>query len=141
MSELQPIPDGPLKTGFTTGACATACSKAALLALIQQTKIESVTITLPVGSQHEFEIIACNYNDQESSCTTQKDAGDDPDVTHGAIIGATVRLNNTGEIIFLQGHGVGTVTLPGLEIGVGQPAINPVPRLMMTNACKKGFGR
>ncbi|MDN3548213.1 cobalt-precorrin-5B (C(1))-methyltransferase [Mucilaginibacter aquaedulcis] len=137
MDELQPIPDGPLKTGFTTGACATACSKAALLALILQQKIELVTITLPIGSQHEFEIISCSFDHLTSECTTQKDAGDDPDVTHGAIIGATVKLNNSGDINFLQGKGVGKVTLPGLEIGVGEPAINPVPRQMITNACKK----
>lgn len=137
MSELQPIPDGPLKTGFTTGACATACSRAALQALILQKKVERITITLPIGIRHEFEIIDCNLNDETCECTTQKDAGDDPDVTHGAIIGSTVRLNDSGDINFLQGKGVGTVTLPGLEIAVGEPAINPVPRLMIVNACKK----
>jgi cobalt-precorrin-5B (C1)-methyltransferase len=137
MSELQPIPDGPLKTGFTTGACATACSKAALQALVQQFKVEKITITLPIGMQHEFEISSCNLSNDECECTTQKDAGDDPDVTHGAIIGAAVRLNDTGKINFLQGKGVGKVTLPGLEIGVGEPAINPVPRQMIENACKK----
>jgi cobalt-precorrin-5B (C1)-methyltransferase len=137
MSELQPIPNGSLKTGFTTGACATACSKAALQALILQSKIERITITLPIGIQHEFEIIDCNLSEGACECTTQKDAGDDPDVTHGAIIGSTVRLNDSGNINFLQGKGVGTVTLPGLEIGVGEPAINPVPRLMIANACKK----
>lgn len=137
MSELQEIPDGPLRTGFTTGACATACTKAALLALITQQQIEEVTIMLPIGQQYPFRIISCTINIDECECTTQKDAGDDPDVTHGAIIGSTVRLNNTGKINFLQGKGVGRVTLPGLEIGVGEPAINPVPRQMMTNACKK----
>jgi cobalt-precorrin-5B (C1)-methyltransferase len=137
MSELQPIPNGPLKTGFTTGACATACSKAALQALILQKKIERITITLPIGIQHEFEIIDCNLGDDTCECTTQKDAGDDPDVTHGAIIGSIVRLNNSGKISFLQGKGVGTVTLPGLDIGIGEPAINTVPRQMISNAFKK----
>lgn len=137
MSELKPIPDGPLKTGFTTGACATACSKAALQALISQSKVNSVTITLPIGTQHQFEIISCNLSPGTCTCTTQKDAGDDPDVTHGAIIGATVSLNNGGKINFLQGKGVGLVTLPGLEVPVGEPAINPVPRQMIENACKK----
>jgi cobalt-precorrin-5B (C1)-methyltransferase len=137
MSELEPIPEGPLKTGFTTGACATACSKAALQALISQRKVNLVTITLPIGIRHEFEMISCDLSLNYCTCTTQKDAGDDPDVTHGAIIGATIRLNDSGNINFLQGQGVGTVTLPGLEIGVGDPAINPVPRLMIANACKK----
>lgn len=137
MSELQEIPDGPLRTGFTTGACATACSKAALTALIALEKIDIVMITLPGGTQAFFSLLSCEVSANSATCTTQKDAGDDPDVTHGAIIGSSVSLNDSGQITFLRGKGVGIVTLPGLEIGVGEPAINPVPRLMITNACKK----
>ncbi|HEY0177431.1 MAG TPA: cobalt-precorrin-5B (C(1))-methyltransferase CbiD [Pedobacter sp.] len=137
MNELQEIPDGPLRTGFTTGACATACSKVALTALIEQARITEIMITLPGGQQPVFQIISCEISTQQCSCTTQKDAGDDPDVTHGVIIGATVSLNDSGRISFLQGKGVGMVTLPGLETGVGEPAINPVPRQMISNACKK----
>lgn len=137
MSELQPIPDGPLRTGFTTGACATACTKAALLALITQQKVTAVQIILPGGQEPSFELISCDLNSLSCICTTRKDAGDDPDVTHGAIIGAAVSLNDSGNITFLQGRGVGKVTLPGLEISVGEPAINPIPRQMMQNACKK----
>jgi cobalt-precorrin-5B (C1)-methyltransferase len=137
MSELQPIPNGPLRTGFTTGACATACTKAALLALIRQEKLEEVVITLPIGREQLFQIISCDVSLSSCTCSTQKDAGDDPDVTHGAIIRSAVSLNDTGNITFLQGKGVGKVTLPGLEIGVGEPAINPIPRQMMENACKK----
>ena len=137
MSELQEIPEGPLRSGYTTGACATACSKAALLAQITQEKVEQVSIMLPIGETVVFSIISCHISQNESSCTTQKDAGDDPDVTHGAIIGARLSLNDSGEIRFLQGEGVGRVTLPGLSIGVGEPAINPVPRQMITSACRK----
>jgi cobalt-precorrin-5B (C1)-methyltransferase len=137
MSELQEIPEGPLRSGYTTGACATACSKAALQALLTQKEVKQVAIMLPVGEMATFDMVSCVTSLTESTCTTQKDAGDDPDVTHGAIIGATVQLNNTGTIRFLQGKGVGKVTLPGLEINVGEPAINPVPRLMIENACKK----
>ncbi|MCX2481347.1 cobalt-precorrin-5B (C(1))-methyltransferase [Pedobacter sp. MC2016-15] len=137
MTELQPIPDGPLRTGFTTGACATACTKAALQALISGERVTEVLVTLPIGQEHLFRILSCNLGQDTCSCTTQKDAGDDPDVTHGAIIGATVSLTDTGMIRFLQGKGVGRVTLPGLEIKPGEPAINPVPRQMMENACKK----
>lgn len=137
MSELQPIPEGPLRTGFTTGACATACAKGALIALIEQQKVEEVTVLLPIGQQHNFQLISCELTEFKCTCTTKKDAGDDPDVTHGAIIGATVSLNDSGAITFLQGQGVGKITLPGLEIGVGEPAINPVPRQMIENACKK----
>jgi cobalt-precorrin-5B (C1)-methyltransferase len=137
MSELQDIPDRPLRKGYTTGACATACSKAALQALISQKEVDKVEIILPVGEKVLFDIISCQIRPEAGSCTTQKDAGDDPDVTHGAIIGAHVQLNDSGEVRFLKGKGVGKVSLPGLEIAVGEPAINPVPRRMIENACKK----
>lgn len=137
MSDLQEIPDGPLRIGYTTGACATACAKAALLALTGQQELQSVDVMLPVGEQVKFNIISCEFGTDEAVCTTVKDAGDDPDVTHGAIIGARVSLNDSGDIRFHKGAGVGLVTLPGLEISVGEPAINPVPRQMMESACKK----
>lgn len=130
---LQEIPTGPLRSGYTTGANATACTKAALLALIQQEKISRVEITLPFGEKVEFNITSCTFTSHEAVCTAVKDAGDDPDVTHGAVIGCRVSFNATNEIRFLQGKGVGIVTLPGLAIGVGEPAINPVPRKMITN--------
>ncbi len=137
MSELQEIPERPLRTGYTTGACATACSKAALLSFLSQKKTESVEIMLPIGESAVFSLQNCHFNATTASCTTRKDAGDDPDVTHNAVIGAKVSLNNSGKINFLQGEGVGRVTLPGLEIPVGEPAINPVPRKMIENACRK----
>ncbi|RZK57821.1 MAG: cobalt-precorrin-5B (C(1))-methyltransferase [Hymenobacter sp.] len=128
---LRPIPDGPLRSGYTTGACATACTKAALLALLGQRAVQEVSITLPGGEDVPFAITQCTYNQQEARCATLKDAGDDPDVTHGAEISVTVSLNDTGEVQFLPGAGVGLVTLPGLAVPVGEPAINPVPRQMM----------
>lgn len=131
---LQPIPEGPLRTGYTTGACATACTKAALFALIEQTNINDVEITLPLGEKVNFKIESCSFNLQQATCTTIKDAGDDPDVTHGAKIGCTVSFNDSKNIVFKRGKGVGIVTLPGLAIGVGEPAINPVPRKMMSDA-------
>ena len=137
MGELKKIPDRPLRSGYTTGACATACSKAALLALLKQEEVKQVEIFLPRGEQVTFEILSCTFDAKQASCTTRKDAGDDPDVTHNAVIGASVNLNKSGEIRFLQGEGVGKVNLPGLEIAVGEPAINPVPRQMMSNACRK----
>ena len=137
MSELQEIPEGPLRRGYTTGACATASTKAALLALLSQQAVQVVDITLPIGEKVDFQICECSFDATTGSCRTQKDAGDDPDVTHKAIIGATVSLNDSGDIRFLRGSGVGKVTLPGLEIAVGEPAINPVPRQMMQSVCKK----
>lgn len=131
---LQEVPTGPLKSGYTTGANATACAKAALLALIQQKQVNHVEITLPIGEKVNFNITSCTFNLQEAICTAIKDAGDDPDVTHGAEIGCKVSFNAANEIRFLRGEGVGVVTLPGLAIGVGEPAINPVPRKMISDA-------
>jgi cobalt-precorrin-5B (C1)-methyltransferase len=130
---LQPIPAGPLRTGYTTGACATACAKAALLALIQQKDINEIEITLPLGEKVIFQVKS-SFTTNNATCTTIKDAGDDPDVTHGATIGCIVSFNTSGDVRFIRGKGVGLVTLPGLAIGVGEPAINPVPRKMMTDA-------
>lgn len=133
---LQEIPDKPLKTGFTTGACATAATKGALLALLTQTNISEVEIYLPAGQYAKFPLSQCHYNENEATCSVIKDAGDDPDVTHEAEISSTVAFNNTNEIHFLQGEGVGYVSMPGLEIPVGEPAINPVPRKMMHDAAQ-----
>lgn len=131
---LLPIPKGPLRNGYTTGACATACAKAALISLLIQKEVTEIEITLPIGKKVTFAIISCIFDSNQATCTTVKDAGDDPDVTHGATIGCTISLNDTNEIQFLQGKGVGVVTLPGLAIAVGEPAINPVPRKMITDA-------
>jgi cobalt-precorrin-5B (C1)-methyltransferase len=131
---LLPIPEGTLRSGYTTGACATACAKAALTSLLEQKEVTEIEITLPIGQKVTFAIRSCLFNAQQATCTTIKDAGDDPDVTHGATIGCTISLNEANEIQFLQGKGVGIVTLAGLAIPVGQPAINPVPRKMITNA-------
>jgi cobalt-precorrin-5B (C1)-methyltransferase len=125
----------PLRRGWTTGACATAAAKAAYQALLTGTFPDPVTIRLPRGETPSF---ALNRTDQGSgwaSASVIKDAGDDPDVTHGAEVVATVRPLVAGAgIKFKAGAGVGTVTLPGLPIPPGEPAINPAPRRMITEA-------
>ncbi len=133
---LEPPPKNrkAMKTGHTTGACAAACSKAAVLSLLRQKKIQKVEITLPGGKTANFEINDCEYDKSSATATTIKNAGDDPDVTHGAVIGSKVSINQTGKIRFLRGKGVGEITLPGLGIKVGEPAINAVPRKMMSAA-------
>jgi cobalt-precorrin-5B (C1)-methyltransferase len=131
---LQAIPAGPLRSGYTTGANATACAKAALLSLIRQENIEEVEVILPLGEIVLFKIDSCSFDLQQATCTSIKDAGDDPDVTHKAKIGCTVSFNSTNDIQLLRGPGVGIVTLPGLSIPVGEPAINPVPRKMIRDA-------
>jgi len=125
-------PDGPLRRGWTTGACATAATKAALTALITGEFPDPVTITLPRGEQPAFALAFESLADNYASAGIVKDAGDDPDVTHGATVIATVTPGAPGAgVSFTAGSGVGTVTRAGLPVPVGEPAINPVPRAMM----------
>jgi len=139
-----PKPKGT-RTGFTTGANATACVSAALRALLGGPPSDKVIIRLPEGQTPEFSLISTAKDGDSATCATIKDGGDDPDVTHGAEIRATVRLNHTkGLVRFLKGDGVGTVTKPGLGLEIGGPAINPVPRKMMIEHALgrlKEFGR
>jgi cobalt-precorrin-5B (C1)-methyltransferase len=122
----------PLRRGWTTGACATAATKAALSALLGQGFPDPVTITLPGGQKPAFVLARETLGADFAEAGIIKDAGDDPDVTHGALVMARVRRDRPGSgISFHAGEGVGTVTLPGLPLAVGEPAINPVPRKMM----------
>ena len=120
-------PSTRLKRGWTTGACATAATKAALCALWAGEEVELITITLPKGEKPTFKISFFEKKDNWVEVGIIKDAGDDPDVTHGALIKVKVEETESG-IIFSAGPGVGTVTKPGLPISVGEPAINPMPR-------------
>ncbi len=121
-----------LRRGWTTGACATAAAKAAFQALLQGEFPDPVEITLPKGQTPAFALALEETGENWARAGIVKDAGDDPDVTHGAMIIATVRVAAPGTgISFKAGPGVGTVTKDGLPIGVGEPAINPVPRKMM----------
>ncbi len=120
----------PLRYGYTTGACATAVSVAAARRLFGVT-LDSVEITLPRGQQARFRLEYCRPTAAGAEAGTTKDAGDDPDITHGALIFAQVVLCEAPGVQFHAGPGVGTVTLPGLPIPVGEPAINPTPRRMM----------
>lgn len=124
----------PLRTGYTTGACAAAATKAAMIALLDGAAPESVMLTLPSGKVASFGIVSYRVEQGRARCGVRKFAGDDPDVTHGLlIVSEVVPLpgGEPGEVRFLQGEGVGKVTLPGLEIPSGEPAINPVPRRMI----------
>ena len=108
----------PLRSGFTTGACATAASKAALLALLSHGVSESVSIRFPNGEELSLPIANIKIADDSATATVVKDAGDDPDVTDGKSIVSTVRFCSYPGIHFLQGEGVGVVTLPGLGLEV-----------------------
>ena len=125
-------PDAPLRRGWTTGACATAATKAALTALLTGKFPDPVRITLPKGQRPAFALATESLDSNSALAGIIKDAGDDPDVTHQALICAKVRRAGAGKgVTFQAGSGVGTVTLPGLPVAVGEPAINPVPRQMM----------
>ncbi|RYC12347.1 cobalt-precorrin-5B (C(1))-methyltransferase [Ciceribacter ferrooxidans] len=131
--ESREKPKGPLRPGWTTGACATAATKAALTALITGEFPDPVSIRLPRGEEPAFALAFESLGEGYATAGIVKDAGDDPDVTHGATVIATVRPLPPGSgIRFVAGDGVGTVTKPGLPLGVDEPAINPVPRQMMT---------
>ncbi len=128
-------PEGVLRRGWTTGACATAATRAAATALFTGAFPDPVTITLPRGERPAFALAREELGSGYALAGIVKDAGDDPDVTHGALVVATVRRGTPGAgVTFAAGEGVGTVTLPGLPVAVGEPAINPVPRAMMRAA-------
>ena len=126
---------GELRKGWTTGACATAATTAACAALLTGEFPDPVTITLPGGQTPSFALTWERLAGTEAFAAVTKDAGDDPDVTHGAVVGARVSPGPAGSgVAFRAGDGVGTVTKPGLPLAVGEPAINPVPRRMMREA-------
>lgn len=128
-------PDRPLRRGWTTGACATAAAKAAFQALLSGEFPDPVQIRLPRGETPFFALARSAKSDGWARASVIKDAGDDPDVTHHAEVVATVRLLSGGAgLRFKAGSGVGTVTLAGLPVPPGEPAINPVPRKMMSEA-------
>ncbi len=121
-----------LRPGWTTGACATAATTAAYTALLTGDFPDPVSITLPKGQTPAFALAVEELGPGQASAGVVKDAGDDPDVTHGALVRATVRRLPPGSgVVFRAGSGVGTVTLPGLPLEVGEPAVNPVPRRLM----------
>jgi cobalt-precorrin-5B (C1)-methyltransferase len=120
-----------LRSGYTTGACATAATKGALLALIHQRRFGKARIRLPIGQYVTFLLHSCVYTHDEGRSSVIKDAGDDPDVTHGAEICARVWWSEQPGVQFHRGVGVGLVTKKGLPVPPGEPAINPVPRQMI----------
>ncbi|TDX67103.1 cobalt-precorrin-5B (C1)-methyltransferase [Methylosinus sp. sav-2] len=126
----------PLRRGWTTGACATAAARAAFVALVSgREPPDPVEIGLPGGRRVAFALAQFTRGEDYAEAGVVKDAGDDPDVTHGALIRAKVRRAPAGAgVSFAAGPGVGVVTRPGLPLPPGEPAINPVPRAMMRQA-------
>ncbi|HET9974539.1 MAG TPA: cobalt-precorrin-5B (C(1))-methyltransferase [Streptosporangiaceae bacterium] len=123
-----------LRTGWTTGTCASAAAKAATAALRTGEPQPTVDVALPDGERVSFPVDTCTITTTKAEAVVVKDAGDDPDVTHGARLTATVRWREQPGIDLQGGVGVGVVTKPGLGLELGGPAINPVPRRMITQA-------
>ena len=132
-------PEGELRRGWTTGACAAAATKAAFAALRTGTFPDPVSIRLPKGETPSFALALEGKGEGWAQAGIIKDAGDDPDVTHGCTVIATVRSRGKG-VTFKAGKGVGTVTRAGLPIAVGEPAINPIPREMMRKVIEEQGG-
>ncbi len=129
-----------MRTGYTTGACAAAAAKAATLALAGGRPVAEVEIALPVGRRASFAVHRLTREGARVTASVIKDAGDDPDVTHGAEICATVSWRADPGLLIDRGEGVGVVTKPGLGLPVGAPAINPVPRRMIAAAVAEALG-
>jgi len=132
-----------LRSGYTTGACAAAAAKGAALNLLCGNGVRQVEIPFPDGRRVCFDLdIGIDLCSTEQGCyaAVVKDAGDDPDVTNGAVIAATVTKSKSSitdqqtVVTITGGEGVGTVTKPGLAVEVGEAAINPVPRRMILEA-------
>jgi cobalt-precorrin-5B (C1)-methyltransferase len=123
-----------LRTGWTTGTCASAAAKAAVTALRDQAGQDSVEVALPSGYRVSFPVDSCAYDPGQATAVVVKDAGDDPDVTHGARLTARVRWREAPGTALEGGEGVGVVTKPGLGIEVGDPAITATPRAMIVAA-------
>jgi cobalt-precorrin-5B (C1)-methyltransferase len=139
-----------LRSGFTTGACAAAAAKAAAQVLVLEKCPDDIEIPFPDGSRKSFTLHDCRRMDNSATASIIKDAGDDPDVTNRAEITATVTSGHIshdrgdcvllGNVLLCRGRGVGVVTKPGLALQVGEPAINPVPRQMITEAIREIVG-
>jgi cobalt-precorrin-5B (C1)-methyltransferase len=121
-----------LRRGWTTGACAAAGARAAFAALLGRGFPNPVLIRLPRGRTASFPLALAEHGDGRARAGVVKDAGDDPDVTHGALVITEIAWAAAGSgIRFAAGEGVGTVTRAGLPLAIGEPAINPAPRAMI----------
>jgi cobalt-precorrin-5B (C1)-methyltransferase len=126
-----------LREGFTTGSCAAAAAQASAIRQLRGRTPRSVRITTPSGKVLDLDIVELNY----PVCGVVKDAGDDPDITNGMTVTASVEIGESdGPVSFAAGEGVGTVTRAGLKVPAGEPAVNPVPRQMIEKAVREVIG-
>jgi cobalt-precorrin-5B (C1)-methyltransferase len=132
-------PRGTLRTGYTTGTCAAAAAKGAALMLAGEKKTV-VDITLPAGETIRITAERVGFKGNAAFCEVKKDAGDDPDITNGALIQAAITPIDANKLVILRGEGVGLVTRPGLAVPPGKPAINLVPEKMITDSVTEVLG-
>lgn len=125
-----------MKFGYTTGSCAAAACKGAAEMLLGGQVVHEVSLMTPKGIQLELELQEISVGEHQVSCAVQKDAGDDPDVTHGILVYAAVERWDRPGVLIEGGPGVGRVTKPGLDQKIGEAAINSVPRMMITKAAE-----
>lgn len=130
-----------LRAGYTTGANAAAAAKAAVSALITGDEQKAIAIKLPSGKEAAFKIEACVVNEGKALCTIKKDAGDDPDITNGALISAEATFTDSHGVQITGGGGVGKVTKPGLDVPVGNFAINPIPLKMIYKSAGEALSK
>ncbi len=126
-----------LRRGWTTGACATAAAAACAAALTDCVFPDPVEIALPRGGRAAFALAEFGLEGPVATAAIVKDAGDDPDVTHGALIRVRLARAPAGGIVFRAGEGVGMITRPGLPLPPGEPAINPTPRKMIVDVLRE----
>ncbi|OHE18717.1 MAG: cobalamin biosynthesis protein CbiD [Syntrophobacterales bacterium GWC2_56_13] len=130
-----------LRSGYTTGSCAAAAAKAAALLLSEGKRVERVEIPFPDGARISLPLVYAKPGSDGAEAAVRKDAGDDPDVTNGVLIAASLAWIGGSEVEFAAGEGVGTVTKPGLSVPAGEPAINPGPRRMIREAVREVTSR
>lgn len=134
IGEYKTVNGKALRFGYTTGTCATAAAKASAIMLFTGKNIGSFCLSTPAGIDVKIDILDISIKENSVSCAVKKDSGDDPDVTNGMLIYATVSKIVEKNIIIKGGQGIGTVTKPGLDQAVGESAINSVPRKTITQA-------
>lgn len=131
-----------MRSGYTTGACAAAGTKAALLYLQQAQLVSEVRLYSLKGETFIVPVKSVEKTKQGALAVIVKDAGDDPDITHGTLVISEVEIDeNSAEIHFFAGDGVGKMTKPGLSVPPGEPAINPGPRQMITEVVREILGQ
>lgn len=137
MGQNRNVTNKRLRSGYTTGTCAAAVAKACVSMLLSKKKQHEILVETPQGQIFTLPLYEVDLGLDCATCAVRKDSGDDPDVSNGILIYATVRNATHHEIKIDGGIGIGRVTKPGLACSIGEAAINPVPRKMIVLEVEK----